>query len=172
MKRGCQSSCQTDSRTSLLCNSLISPAVMRETHTHAHTHACVQMHSTCKFYTWLHLFCRRKEGKKDIFNLQKSARWLQTRRSGRRLVIVADGGDASKFHLLQISSSKGSTLIRGVWDPRAPAAALRDKIRNSEEVLFNANNPLGFPTAVQQKTWCLCAVCHGKQALPTNALLD
>lgn len=77
-----------------------------------------------------------------------------------------------KFHLLQISSGKRSTLIRGVWDSRALAAALWDKIRNSEEVFFNANNPLGFPTAVQHKTWRCCAVCHGKPALPTHALLE
>lgn len=36
VKRGCQSSCQTDSHSSLLCNSLIS-LLSSETHTHTHT---------------------------------------------------------------------------------------------------------------------------------------
>lgn len=154
-----------DRQPQLITMQQLNQPCCHERDAHARTHALAyRCTRTCKFYTWLHLLCRRKEReKRHIFNLHKNAPWLRTWRSGRRLVIAADGGDASKFHLLQISGSKGSTLIRGVRDPPGSAAALRDEIRNSEEVLFNAKNPLGFPTAVQQNTRRLCAVCHGRR---------
>lgn len=41
VKRGCQSSCQTDNHSSLLCNSLIS-LLSSETHTHTHAYRCTR----------------------------------------------------------------------------------------------------------------------------------
>lgn len=137
------------------------------------------MHSTCKFYTWLHTFCT----KTHILNLHKSARWLQTQTRGLDSGLAVTGlglmqlmvedeetlkGHSKVFRAAlnkQVTSSlarsrtKSLTLIKSIQNSWLHPAVLWDKIRNSEEVLFNANNPLGFPTAVQQKR-CVRGVYH------------